>query len=167
MRNIHHITSIIDIVILGMETPKKPKMGKPVQQSDIDFIMRKYGMFTITANSPKLGKCSTPAEPLGKSQLNPSTLLRDCMTCYMCVSVRLLYRIRTVTLVAVRNGTAFLLQLYCQLVWVLSAQWTYSSILQDPAESSVWLFSSCLYPLPVRIQVCVLSTNWPLLYNFR
>ena len=28
-------------------------MGKPVQQSDIDFIMRKYGTFTIIANSPK------------------------------------------------------------------------------------------------------------------
>ena len=33
--------------------PEKPKMGKPVQQSNIDFIMRKYVTFTITANSPK------------------------------------------------------------------------------------------------------------------
>ena len=29
-------------------------MGKPVQQSDIDFIMRKYGTFTIIANHPNL-----------------------------------------------------------------------------------------------------------------
>ena len=28
----------IDTDILGMETPGKPKMGKPVQQSDIEFI---------------------------------------------------------------------------------------------------------------------------------
>ena len=48
-----------DTIILGMETPGKTKMGKPVQQSDIDFIMRKYGTFTFTANSPKLGECST------------------------------------------------------------------------------------------------------------
>ena len=45
-------------------------MGKPMQQSDIDFIMRKYGTFTITANLPKPGKWSTnringkiPAKP--------------------------------------------------------------------------------------------------------
>ena len=42
-----------------MEIPGKPKMEKPVQQSDIDFIMRKYGTFTITANSPKPGECNT------------------------------------------------------------------------------------------------------------
>ena len=35
------------------------EMGKPVQQSDIDFIMRKYGTFTITSNSPKHGEYST------------------------------------------------------------------------------------------------------------
>ena len=49
----------IDTIILGMEIPEKPKMGKPVQHLDIDFIIRKYGTFTITANSPKLGECST------------------------------------------------------------------------------------------------------------
>ena len=49
----------IDTIILGMKIPGKPKMGKPVQQSNIDFIMRKYGTFTITTNSPKPGECST------------------------------------------------------------------------------------------------------------
>ena len=47
------------MIILGMETPEKIKMGKPVQQSDIDSIMKKYGTFTITTNSPKPGECST------------------------------------------------------------------------------------------------------------
>ena len=54
-----------------METPEKTqKMGKPVQQSDIVFIMRKYGTFIVTENSPKPGECSTrqnhweiPAKP--------------------------------------------------------------------------------------------------------
>ena len=45
--------------MLGMETPGKTQDGKPVQQSDIDFIMRKYGTFTITATSPKPSECST------------------------------------------------------------------------------------------------------------
>ena len=49
----------IDTIILVMEIPRKPKMGKPVQQSDIDFIMRKYGTFTITANSPKPSESNT------------------------------------------------------------------------------------------------------------
>ena len=42
-----------------MENPEKPKMGKPVQELDIDFIMRKYGTFTITTNSPKTAECKT------------------------------------------------------------------------------------------------------------
>ena len=39
--------------------PEKPKMGKPVQQSDIDFIIRKYGTFTITTSSSKPRECSS------------------------------------------------------------------------------------------------------------
>ena len=46
-------------IILDMETPKKTQDGKMVQWSDIDFIMKKYGTFRITANSPKPGECST------------------------------------------------------------------------------------------------------------
>ena len=49
-------------------------MGKPVQQSDIDFIMRKYGTFTFTANHANLVKHppdritgQTPAKTLSPS----------------------------------------------------------------------------------------------------
>ena len=55
----HHIT-ILKLLFWVWKPPEKSKMGKPVQQSDIDFIMRKYGTFTITANSPKPRECSTP-----------------------------------------------------------------------------------------------------------
>ena len=54
----HHIT-ILTLLFWVWKPLEKPKMGKSVQQSDIDFIMRKYGTFTITANSPKPGECST------------------------------------------------------------------------------------------------------------
>ena len=39
--------------------PEKTKMGKPVQQSDIDFIMRKYGVFTILKIHPNLENAVT------------------------------------------------------------------------------------------------------------
>ena len=42
-----------------METPEKTQDGKTSAASDIDFIMRKYGTFTIIANSPKPSECST------------------------------------------------------------------------------------------------------------
>ena len=65
----HHIT-ILTLLFWVWKPPEKPKMEKPVQQLDIDFIMRKYGTFTITVNSPKPGGCSTrenhwhiPAKP--------------------------------------------------------------------------------------------------------
>ena len=51
----HHIT-ILTLLFWVWKSPKKAKMGKPVQQTDIDFIMRKYGTFTITANHPNLVK---------------------------------------------------------------------------------------------------------------
>ena len=51
-----------------METLEKTQDGKPVQQSDIDFIMGKYGTFTITANHPKFGE-AVPDRITGK---NPS-----------------------------------------------------------------------------------------------
>ena len=54
----HHIT-ILTLLFWVWKPPKKPKMRKPMQQSDIDFVMRKYGTFTITANSPKPDECST------------------------------------------------------------------------------------------------------------
>ena len=44
----HHIT-LLKLLFWVWKPPKKPKMGKPMQQSDIDFIMRKYGTFRITA----------------------------------------------------------------------------------------------------------------------
>ena len=65
----HHIT-ILTVLFRVWKPPKEPKLRKPMEQSDIDFIMRKYGTFTITANSPKPGECSTlqnhwqiPAKP--------------------------------------------------------------------------------------------------------
>ena len=36
----------IDTIILGIETPEKSKIGKPVQQSDMEFILSRYGTFT-------------------------------------------------------------------------------------------------------------------------
>ena len=54
----HHIT-ILTLLFWVWKSPEKPKMGKTVQQSYIDFIMRKYGTFTIIENSPKHGKCNT------------------------------------------------------------------------------------------------------------
>ena len=66
----HH--SIKNDTYFGYGNPqKKPKMRKPVQQSDIDFIMKKYGTFTIIANSPKPGKCSYTVESLGKTPDKP------------------------------------------------------------------------------------------------
>ena len=42
-----------------METLEKTKMEKPVQQSDIDFNMRKYGAFTILQIHPNLANAVT------------------------------------------------------------------------------------------------------------
>ena len=53
-----HIT-ILTILFCVWKPPEKPKMGKPLRQSDIDFIMKKYGTFTITTNSTKPGECNT------------------------------------------------------------------------------------------------------------
>ena len=75
----HHIT-ILTLLFWVWKPPKKPKMVKLVQQSDIDFIMRKYGTFTITTKSPKPSECNTRKESLGKSQLNLNTLLCECTT---------------------------------------------------------------------------------------
>ena len=55
----HHIT-ILTVLFWVWKPPKNPKLRKLMEQSDIDFIMRKYGTFTITTNSLKLGECSTP-----------------------------------------------------------------------------------------------------------
>ena len=72
----HHIT-ILTLLFWVWKPPKKPKMGKPVQQSYIDFIMTSV---YNTTNSPKLGECSYTTESLEKPQLNLSTLLHECTT---------------------------------------------------------------------------------------
>ena len=54
----HHIT-ILTLLFWVWKPPENPKMEKPMQQTDIYFIMRKYGTSTITANSPKPSECST------------------------------------------------------------------------------------------------------------
>ena len=54
-------------------------MGKPVQQSDIDFIMRKYGMLQSLQIHPTLVNAAYTAKSLGKSQINLNTLLCECM----------------------------------------------------------------------------------------
>ena len=66
----HHIT-ILTVLFWVWKPPEKPKMGKPVQQSDIDFIMRKYGTFTIIANShPNLANV-VPDRITGKIPTKP------------------------------------------------------------------------------------------------
>ena len=52
-------------------------MGKPVQQLDIDFIMRKYGAFTILQIHSNLANAVTRQNHWVKPQLNLSTLLRE------------------------------------------------------------------------------------------
>ena len=37
-----------------METPEKPKMGKPVQQTDIDFIMKNMELLQSLQIHPNL-----------------------------------------------------------------------------------------------------------------
>ena len=49
----HHIT-ILTLLFWVWKPPEKPKMRKLAQQSDIDFIMRKYGTSTITEIHPNL-----------------------------------------------------------------------------------------------------------------
>ena len=61
----HHIT-ILTLLFWVWKPLEKPKMGKPVQHSDIDFIMRKWSI-TITENSPKPSECIYMIESLGKS----------------------------------------------------------------------------------------------------
>ena len=54
----HHI-KIMTQLFWVWKLVEKPKMGKPVQQSNIDFIMRKYGTFTVTVNSSKPSEFNT------------------------------------------------------------------------------------------------------------
>ena len=49
----HHIT-ILTLLFWVWKPPEKPKMGKPVQQSDIDFIMRKYELLQSLQIHPNL-----------------------------------------------------------------------------------------------------------------
>ena len=74
----HHIT-ILTLLFWVWKPPEKPKMGKLVQQSDIDFIMRKYATFTITSNHPNLVK-QYPAKSLSKTPTKPPAPLCDCTT---------------------------------------------------------------------------------------
>ena len=55
-------------------------MGKSLQELDIDFIMRKYGAFTILQIHPNLGNAVTRQNHWAKPQLNLNTLLRECTT---------------------------------------------------------------------------------------
>ena len=66
----HHYITIMTQLFWVWKPPEKPKMGKPVQQSDIDFIMKKYGTFTITANSPK-PRDAVPGRITGKIPAKP------------------------------------------------------------------------------------------------
>ena len=75
----HHIT-ILTLLFCVWKPPEKPKMGKPVQQSDIDFIMRKYGAFTILQIHLDLVNAVTRQNHWAKPQLNVNTLLRECTT---------------------------------------------------------------------------------------
>ena len=68
----HNITSQYWHYYFGYGNPRKnPRWEKQVQQSDIDFIMRKYGTVTITTNPPKPGVCSTRHNHWAKPQLKP------------------------------------------------------------------------------------------------
>ena len=49
----HHIT-ILTLLFWVWKPSEKPKMEKPVQQSDIDFIMRKYGTLQSLQIHPNL-----------------------------------------------------------------------------------------------------------------
>ena len=49
----HHIT-IMTQLFWVWKPPKKPKMRKLVHQSDIDFIMRKYGTLQSLQIQPNL-----------------------------------------------------------------------------------------------------------------
>ena len=54
LRNkIHHIT-ILTLLFWVWKPPEKPKMGKPVQQADIDFIMRKLELLQSLQIHPNL-----------------------------------------------------------------------------------------------------------------
>ena len=97
----HHIT-ISTLLFWVWKPPEKPKMGKPVQQSDIDFIMRKYGTFTITANHPNLVKQfpnritgQTPAKTLPPFVWSYSQMY-GLPNVWISTSVQLLYEICTI-----------------------------------------------------------------------
>ena len=54
----HQIT-ILTLLFWVWKPPKKPKMGKQVQQLDIDFIMRKYRMLQSLQIHPNLANAAT------------------------------------------------------------------------------------------------------------
>ena len=54
----HHIT-ILTLLFWVWKPSEKPKMGKPVQQSDIDFITRKYGTLQSLQIHPNLANAAT------------------------------------------------------------------------------------------------------------
>ena len=65
----NHIT-ILTLLFWVWKPPEKTKMGKPVQQSDIDFIMRKYGAFTTLQIHPNLAN-AVPDKITGKIPTKP------------------------------------------------------------------------------------------------
>ena len=68
----HHCT-IMTQLFWVWKPPEKPKMGKPVQQSDIDFIMRKYGTLQSQQIHPNLANATTWQKHWMNPQLNLCT----------------------------------------------------------------------------------------------
>ena len=75
----HHIT-ILTLLFWVWKPLEKPKTRKLMEQSDIDFVMRKYGAFTIMQIHPNLVNAVTQQDHWEKPQLNLSTLLCECTT---------------------------------------------------------------------------------------
>ena len=75
LRNIHNITSHIDTIILGMETPKKTQDGKTVATVRYRFYYEKIWNFYNHCKFTQTRRMQYLAESLGKSQLNLNTLL--------------------------------------------------------------------------------------------
>ena len=65
----HHIT-ILTLLFSVWKPPKIHKMGKPMQQSNIDFIMRKYETFTTLQIHPNLAN-AVPGKITGQIPAKP------------------------------------------------------------------------------------------------
>ena len=114
----HHIT-ILTLLFWVRKPPKKPKMEKPMQQSDIDFIMRKYGTLQSLQIHPNLVNATTRQKHWTNPQLNLNTPLQECTTQLYgltradsydrMAAIRNLYGLTSSCTKPVRNSTTFLL----------------------------------------------------------